>query len=77
MAVGAGHRDAVFQPHQFGQHFSPWNNRNGGLLGGNHFGIVGRDGRRNDHDICVADLLRPVAGENLPALGLQSCGEIR
>ena len=40
LAVRAGHGDAVFQAHQFGQHFGARNHGNFQAMRFDHFGIV-------------------------------------
>jgi hypothetical protein len=49
LAVGAGHRDVGFQPHQLGQHLGPAHHRQAARAGGVQFGVARLD-RGGDHD---------------------------
>ena len=72
LAVRAGDGDAVFQAHQFSQHFGTRNHWNFPLVRFDHFGIVGFDGRRNDHDVRAFDVGGFVAFVNRGAEILQT-----
>jgi hypothetical protein len=52
----AGNRDAVFQPHQFGQHLGALNHRNMQPASFGNFGIIDGDGGTRDHDIRAGDV---------------------
>ena len=68
LAMGAGNRDAAFQPHQFGQHFGPAHHRNALGAGRHQFRIVALDrGRDHDH-VGAVDILGLVADRDLDAL---------
>ena len=54
LAMRPGNRDAVFEAHQLGQHFSPGNDRNMECPRPHDFRIRIFDRRRDDHNIVSA-----------------------
>ena len=58
LAVGAGHGDAVLEPHQFGQHFRPADDGNPPAARGGHFAVGLGDGRGPDHHVGALDVAR-------------------
>ena len=71
LAVGAGDRDAAFQPHQFGQHFGAAHHRDALGARRHQFRIVALDrGRDHDH-VGAVDVLGLVADRDLDALVAQ------
>ncbi len=68
LAVGAGDRDAAFQPHQFGQHLGAPHHRNALGARRHQFGIVALDRGRDHDDVGAVDILGVVADRNLDAL---------
>ena len=72
LAVSAADGDAVFEAHEFGEHFGA---RNDGYFAFDHFGIVGFDGG-GDHDYVRAfDVSCFVAFVNCRAQILQAFGD--
>ena len=68
LAMGAGNRDAAFQPHQFGQHFGAAHHRNALGARRHQFRIVALDRGRDHDDVGAVDILGLVADRNLDAL---------
>jgi hypothetical protein len=70
--MGAGDRDAAFQPHQLGKHLGAAHHRDALRASRHQFGIVALD-RRGDHDhVGAVDILRLVADADLDAFFTQS-----
>ncbi len=75
--MGAGHGDAVFEPHQFGQHFGPRDHRDRCFHGSPDFRVVRPDGRRGHHHVHVMDVVcRMSLVDGSPEL-FQAVGHIR
>ncbi len=68
LAVGAGDRDALLEPHELGEHFGAANDRNAPRARRENFRIVALDGGRNDGDRGLAEIRRIVADEHCRAL---------
>ena len=68
-AVRAGDGDAVFQAHQFGQHFRARNDGNFQPVRFDDFGIVAANGRGDHHDVRAVHVFGLMAFENLRARG--------
>ena len=68
LAVGAGNRDAAFQPHQFGQHLRAPHHRNALGTRGEQFRIVALDRGGHHQHVGARDVLRPVADRDIDAL---------
>ena len=60
-AVGASDGDAVFQTHQFREHFGARNNRDFPIVGFDHFRIVRLHRRGSDDDVCAIGVQSLVA----------------
>src|SRR5262245_60713230 len=75
LAVRSADGDAVFQPHQFGQHLRARDDRDLALVRFRYFGVVGSDRRRRDHDVRALDVCRFVAFVNRGAQVLETLGE--
>ena len=71
LAVAPGYGDAVFEPHELGQHFGSRNHRNLPLLGLENFYVVGTDSRRDHHDIGVGNIVGRMRRKDLSSQGLQ------
>jgi hypothetical protein len=65
LAVRTGHRNAVAEPHQFGEHLRTPDHRDAALLGFANFRIVGGNRAGHDDDIGIAQMRRVMAGEHL------------
>ena len=65
LAVGAGHRDPVLEPHQLGQHLGPRNGRDLVLARRLDLDVVARDRGRIDDHVSALDVLGAVADEDL------------
>ena len=70
--MGAGDRDAAFQPHQFGQHFGAAHHRDALGARRHQFGIVALDRGRHHQHIGARDILGLVADGDLDALVAQA-----
>ena len=66
--MGAGDRDAAFQPHQFGQHFGAAHHRNALRARRHQFGIVALDRGRHHEHVGAVDVLGFVADGDGDAL---------
>src|SRR5215831_3004356 len=75
LAVRSADGDAVFQPHQFGQHLRARDDRDLALVRFRYFGVVGSDRRRRDHDVRALDVCRFVAFVNGGTQVLETLGE--
>ena len=64
LSVRAGDSDAVFQAHQFREHFRARNHRNFQQMRLDDFYIVRAHGRRNHHHVRAVDIFRLMAFEN-------------
>ena len=71
LAMGAGDRDAAFQPHQFGQHFGAAHHRDALGARRHQFGIVALDRGRHHQHIGAGDVFGLVADRDLDALVAQ------
>ena len=72
LAVSAGDRDALLEPHQLGEHFGAANDRNAARARRDDFRIVALDGGGNDDDRSAREIRRVVADEHRRALLAQS-----
>ena len=75
LAMRAGDRDAIFQAHQFGEHFGPRNHGNFVFVRFHHFRIVGLNGGRSNHHMRTIHVRRLVAAVNGGAKILQALGD--
>src|SRR5665647_1649840 len=77
LAMGAGHGNAVLHPHELGQHLGPGDDRDQALPGLDDFDVVLADGRRDDDDVGVLEVLGPVADGDLRAEAHEpACGVV-
>ena len=75
LAMHAGNGDAVFQAHQFGQHFRARDDRKMLGAGGGDFRVVRLDGGAGDHNVSASDVFSAVAFKGDGAeIGLQRSG---
>ena len=58
LAMGAGDRDALLEPHQFGEHFGAAHDRHALLPRGDEFGIVAPDRGGDDDHRRLAEIAR-------------------
>ena len=65
LAVGAGHRDAVLEPHELGQHLGPRDRRDPVLAGGLDLDVVARHRGGKDDHVRAFHVARVVADEDL------------
>ena len=56
LAVRSGHGNGRAKSHEFTEHLGARHHRNAALEGARHFGVVARDSRRDDHNICAIDI---------------------
>jgi hypothetical protein len=82
LAMRAGHRDALLEPHQFGEHECPRHDRHFRRARRLHFGVVLLHRRRHDDRVRSSDMARIVTFEHRRAELLQMArhvagGEIR
>ena len=65
LAVGAGDRDAGFEPHDFGEHLGAPDERQAQSARGVEFDIAGLDRRGIDHNVGVLEIAGRVADRDL------------
>ncbi len=76
LAMGARHRDAMVEAHEFGQHLGAPHDGNARGPSALDFGIGFVDRGGNHHGIGNRDLFRPMANEDLDAKPPQPTGDI-
>ncbi len=76
-SVGAGDGDAVFQAHQFREHFRARDHRNFHFVRFDDFGIAGGDGGGSDHHVSAVDVDGFVGVENRGAKFGEAFGDRR
>src|SRR5256885_591691 len=74
LSVSAGNGDAVFEAHQFGEHFRARDNGDFALVRFDNFRIVGLNRGRNDDDVRIFDVRSFVAFVNRGAEILKALG---
>ena len=77
LAVRAGDRDARAQAHELGEHLGARNDRHVPRPRGHDFGVVRGDGRRDDDDVGVADVVGVVSDGDAHAKRREPIGDLR
>ena len=72
--MGARNGNPIFHPHQFCQHFSSGNDRDGLLPGGLYLYVVLADGAGYNNDVFTSDILRTVVVADVSSQVLQMIG---
>ena len=75
--MSAGNGDAVFHPHQFGQHLGARNDRHMQLLGLDHLRVVIMNCGRDHHNIDVFQIVGGVADADFRTQSGQTFGDVR
>ena len=76
LAVRAGHRDSVAEPHDLAEHLGPRDDRNLAFARRLELGIAGRNGRRDHDHVAVLHMLRVMAGVDPDAESGQPPGHL-
>src|SRR5580658_8852746 len=76
-SVRAGHRDAVFQAHQFREHFRARNHWNFQQMRFDYLYVISTHRRRNHHDMRAVHVFRMMSCENTGAKLAKPLGDLR
>jgi hypothetical protein len=76
LAVRAGHRHAVLDPHQLAQHLGAGDHRDVAAAGGQHLGVVRPDGAGDHHHVRIGDVFGGVPLHQAAAEGGQPAGDV-